>query len=193
MNQINNQKLVSTSKTMLLILRILFVMLILMAIIPWIAPTTEFGKFLLSLQGFPAIMNANHKNINEFMLTLTPLSRLFGFIGSVITLLPLLLGTMIMLKLSKNYVSGKIFNLDNAKSYSQLGIIYFVSALLLQPIYQMLFYLCATINNPAGQRVIAFGIGVDSLTAIFFAIVLIVIGQVMKLGQKISEEQELTV
>lgn len=193
MNQINNQKLISTSKTMLLVLRILLMLLILMAIIPWIAPTTAFGKFLLSLQGFPAIMNANHKNIDEFMLTLTPLSRFFGFIGSVITLLPLFLGTMIMLKLSKNYISGKIFNLDNAKSYIQLGIVYFVSALLLQPIYQMFFYLCATINNPAGQRVIAFGIGVDSLTAIFFAIVLIVIGQVMKLGQKISEEQELTV
>lgn len=141
MNQINNQKLISISKTMLLILRILFAMLILMAIISWIVPTTEFGKFLLSLQGFPAIMNANHKNIDEFMLTLTPLSRLFGFIGSVVILLPLLLGTMIMIKLSKNYVNGKIFNLDNAKSYSQLGIIYFVSALLLQPIYQM-FFIC---------------------------------------------------
>jgi hypothetical protein len=193
MTQINSQKLISTSKIMLIILRILFVMLILMTIIPWIAPTTELGKFLLSLQGFPAIMNANHKNIDEFMLTLTPLSRLFGFIGSLITLLPLLLGTMIMLKLSKNYVSGKIFNLDNAKSYSQLGGIYFVSALLLQPIYQMFFHLSATINNPAGQRIIAFSIGIDSLTAIFFAIILIVIGQVMKLGQKISEEQELTV
>jgi len=164
--------------------------LILMAIIPWIAPTTEVGKFLLSLQGFSAIMNASHKNIDAFMLTVTPLSRLLGFIGSIITLLPLLLGTMIMLKLSKNYVSGNVFNLDNAKSYSLLGIIYFVSAILVQPIYQMFFYACATINNPAGQRFIAFTIGVDSLTAMFFAIVLIAIAQVMKLGQKISDDQE---
>ena len=193
MIQLNNQKLVSASKAMLLIFRILLVILILMAIIPWVAPTSELGKFLLSLQGFPAIMNANHKDIDSFMLTLTPLSRLFGFIGSVITLLPLLLGTVIMLKLSKNYINGNIFSLDNAKSYSQLGIIYFVSALLLQPIYQMFFYLCATINNPAGQRIIAFSIGIDSLTAIFFAIILIVIGHVMKLGQKISEDQELTI
>lgn len=193
MTQINNQKLISTSKAILLILRILFVILILMAIIPWIEPTSEFGKFLLSLQGFPAIMNANHKNIDSFMLNLTPLSRTFGFIGSVITLLPLLLGTIIMLKLSKNYICGNIFNLDNAKSYRQLGIIYFISALLLQPIYQIFFYLCATINNPTGQRIIAFGIGIDSLTAIFFALILIVIGQVMKLGHKISKEQELTI
>lgn len=190
MEQNIQKKLISTSKAMLLIFRILFVILILMAIIPWIAPTTEVGKFLLSLQGFSAIMNASHKNIDAFMLTVTPLSRLLGFIGSIITLLPLLLGTMIMLKLSKNYVSGNVFNLDNAKSYSLLGIIYFVSAILVQPIYQMFFYACATINNPAGQRFIAFTIGVDSLTAMFFAIILIAIAQVMKLGQKISDDQE---
>lgn len=193
MTQINSQKLILTSKTMLLILRVLFVGLILMAIMPWVFPTTEIGKFLLSLQGFSAIMNVHHKNIDDFMLSLRLISRIFGFIGSFFTVLPLLLGTMIMLKLSKNYVSGKVFSLDNAKSYSQLGIISLVSGLFLQPIYQMFFHLCVTFNNPVGQRTIAFALGVDSLTAIFFAIVLIVIGQVMKLGQKISEEQELTV
>ena len=193
MTQINSQKLILTSKTMLLILRVLFVGLILMAIMPWVFPTTEIGKFLLSLQGFSAIMDVHHKNIDDFMLSLRLISRIFGFIGSFFTVLPLLLGTMIMLKLSKNYVSGKVFSLDNAKSYSQLGIISLVSGLFLQPIYQMFFHLCVTFNNPVGQRTIAFTLGVDSLTAIFFAIVLIVIGQVMKLGQKISEEQELTV
>ncbi len=193
MNQYNNQKLISTSKTIRLILRILLVLLVLMAILPWVFPTSDVGKFLLSLQGFPAVMNASHRNIDEFMLSISFLSRICGFVGSFLTLLPLLLGTIIMLKLAKNYVGGKIFNLSNAKSYSQLGIIYLVSAIFLQPVYQMLFYLCATINNPVGKRVIAFGLGIESLTAIFFAIVLIVIGQVMKLGQKISEEQELTV
>ena len=98
MAQINNQKLISNSKTMLIILRILVIVLSLIAIIPWIAPTS-----------------------------------------------------------------------------------------------QIFFSLCASINNPAGQRFIAFGINVNNLTAIFFAIILIVIGQVMKLGQKISEEQELTI
>ena len=193
MNQVNSQKLISTSKTMLLILRILFVGLILIAIVPWLFPTSEIGKFLLSLQGFSAIMDVHHKNIDEFMSSLRLISRIFGFIGSFFTVLPLLLGTMIMLKLSRNYVNGKVFNLDNAKSYSQLGIISLVSGLFLQPIYQMFFHLCVTFNNPVGQRTIAFTLGVDSLTAIFSAIVLIVIGQVMKLGQKISEEQELTV
>ena len=100
---------------------------------------------------------------------------------------------MIMIKLSKRYATGKVFTLDNAKSYSRLGLIYLLSALLLQPLSDMFFSLCVTINNPIGQRMISFGINVNNLTAIFFALVLIVIGQVMKLGHKISEEQELTV
>ena len=189
----NNQKLISTSKTILVILRILFVLSILMVIIPWVFPTLEISKFMLSLQGFSAIMNVYHKNIDEFMLSLRLISRIFGFIGSFFTVLPLLLGTMIMIKLARNYINGVVFSLANAKSYQQLGIVYLINALLLQPIYQMFFHLCVTFNNPVGQRTIAFTLGVDNLTAIFFAIVLIIIGQVMKLGQKINEEQELTI
>lgn len=193
MNKLINQKLISTSKMIFLILQILFIILLLMAIIPWIFPKIELSKFLLSLQGFSATINTTHKNIDEFMSTITFSSRIFGVIGSIFAVLPLLLGTMIMLKVSKNYVNGVVFSLDNAKSYRQLGIVYLISALLLQPIYQMFFYLCITINNPIDQRIIAFGLGIDSLTAIFFAIVLIIIGQVMKLGQKINEQQELTI
>ena len=193
MNQINKQKLISISKIIRTILPIFFIVVILMAIIPWIFPTTEIGKFLLSLQGFSAVINATHKNINEVMLDMTPLSQILGFIGSVITLFPLFIGTLIMLKVSKNYSNGKVFILENAKAYRLLGIISLIDAILLQPLYQMFFYACVTINNPVGHRVIAFAYGVASLTAIFFAIVLIVIGHVMTLGQKISEEQDLTI
>lgn len=193
MNQPNNQKLILTSKTMLLVLRVLFILLILMAVIPWLFPTTDIGKFLLSFQGFPNVIETNHKNIDTFMSSIRLLSRVLGFIGSVFVVLPLLIGTLIMLKLSNNYARGEVFNLNNAKSYRWLGFVYLISALFLQPIYQMFFSLCVTFNNPVGHRTIAFGIDISNLTAIFFAIVLILIGQVMKLGHKISEEQELTV
>ncbi len=194
MDQINTGKLIKTSTTMLLALRILFFLIILMAIVPWLAPTTAIGKFLLSMQGgFPSLIDRTHKNVDDFMTTLTLLSRASGFIASALSLTPLLLGTLIMLKLSKNYISGRVFNLENAKSYRQLGVIYLVSAILLQPLSDIFFSICVTINNPVGQRFIAFSINTINLTAIFFAIILIVIGQVMKYGQKISEEQELTV
>jgi len=200
MSRLNNQKLILTSKIMLLILRILFVILLLMAIIPWVVPTSFVGSFLMSMFGaqqFTSTTKLYHLTGAELIsvpfYNSNLLSRSLGFIGSMISLLPLLAGTMIMLKLSKRYAMGKIFTLNNAKAYSILGVIYLLSALLLQPLSQVFFSLCATINNPAGQRTIAFGIDINNLTAIFFAIVLIVIGQVMKFGQKINEEQELTV
>lgn len=203
MDQLTNKKLILTSKTMLFIFRIIFVLLVLMAVIPWIEPSSDIGKFITTLTGFPNIIEHNYlsqysgqdknKLFDDFMLHISPLSRILGFIGMIIALLPLLVGTKIMISLAKNYSNGNVFNLTNAKSYSYLGIIYLLSALLLQPLSQAFFSVSASINNPVGHRVIAFGIDINNLTAIFFAIILIVIGQVMKLGQKIIEEQELTI
>lgn len=187
---INNQKLISTSKTMLIILRILFLLLIVIAVIPWLAPTSKISEVLFGVYGIP---HYTTKNFGEVVSNFTLLNRSLGFIGSIISLLPLFIGVLIMLRLSKNYASGSVFSIANAKSYSRLGIIYLLSAIILQPISQILFSLCATINNPVGQRSISITFDIANLTAIFFAIMLVVIGQVMKLGQKISEEQELTV
>ncbi len=189
----NEQKLISIGKTMLLILRTLFSILILMVIFPWMFPNSGVGKFMLSIQNFNNFIDAAHKNIDSFMLNLTPLSGLFGFIGSIITELPLLLGSLIMIKVAKNYKNGQIFTLSNAKCYRLLGIIYLLEALLLKPLSEIFFYLCVTINNPVGHRMIGFSFTIDNLTSIFLAIILIAIGHVMVLGQKINEEQSLTV
>jgi hypothetical protein len=189
----NKQKLVLVSKTMLLIFRILFGILVLMVIIPWTFPNSAIGKFILSIQNFNSSIDRAHKNIDNFMLTLTPLSHLLGFIGSVIATFPLLIGTLIMLKVVSNYGSGNIFTLRNAKFYRLLGIIYLLDAVLLHPLSDIFFILSTTISNPVGHRMIGFSFTMSNLTAIFVAIVLILIGHVMVLGQRIEEEQELTV
>jgi hypothetical protein len=189
----NSQKLTSISKTMLFILRILLGMLILMVIIPWVFPNTETGKFLLSIQNFNNFIDASHKNIDDFMLTLIPLARLFGVIGSIVTALPLVIGIKIMLRVANNYKDGQIFTLSNAKSYRLLGVIYLLEAIILKPLSEAFFTMCVTINNPPGQKMIAFAFTLGNMTAIFFASILIMIGHVMVLGQKMNEEQQLTV
>jgi hypothetical protein len=197
MNQLNNEKLVVTSRTTLRICQILLTILILMAVIPWIIPASTIGDFMLGMYSITNyIQHQDFSGVQPFskaIANFNGLSRVLGFIGSVISLLPLLSGTIIMIKLSKKYARGQVFNLENAKSYSKLGIIYLLSSILLQPISEMLFSLCVSINNPVGKRFIAFSFNINNVTAIFFAIMLIVIGQVMKQGQKISEEQELTI
>ncbi|MCC2626165.1 MAG: hypothetical protein K0R14_2038 [Burkholderiales bacterium] len=189
----NNQKLISASKTMQLVLWVMLVALFLMVIIPWAFPTTGLGKFLLSIQNFNNFMDTYHKNIDDFMSNLRPISRLFGIIASIITVLPLVIGIKIMLNVADNYKNGQVFTLNNAKSYRLLGVIYLIEALLLKPLSDIFFTLCATFNNPVGQRTIAFGFTLGNMTAIFFAIILIMIGHVMVVGQKMNEEQQFTV
>ncbi len=189
----NNQKLIMTSKTMQLVLWVMLVAIFLMVVIPWLFPTSELGKFLLSIQSFNNFMDAAHKNIDDFMLTLTPLARLFGIVGSIVKVLPLVIGIKIMLRVANSYKNGQVFTLNNAKSYRLLGVIYLLEAILLKPLSDAFFTLCATINNPLGQRMIAFGFTLGNMTAIFFAIILIMVGHVMVVGQKMNEEQQFTV
>lgn len=197
------QRLISTSKYVLIICRILFILLILMAIIPWLFPNSRVGGFLLTLTEFPRSVWSNHiphmpseyneTIVHDFMLHISLTSRILGFVGMLVSLLPLLIGTKIMIRLAKNYAIGDVFNRENAKSYSKLGFVYLLSALILQPLSQIFFSLSTSINNPVGQRVIAFSIDVSNLTAIFFAIMLVVIGQVMQFGHNINEERSLTI
>lgn len=192
MNNVSNQKLVSTSRNMLLVLRILLIIFILIAIIPWAFPTSAAGGLLMNW--YSVVNWIQPKDFEHFLHNLSVLSRELGVLGSVISLLPLIVGTLIMIRVAKNYIKGEVFNLFNTKSYRSLGFIYLLSAILLQPLAQIFFSLSISfIHNPIGKKFIAFGIDINNLTAIFFAILLIVIGQVMKLGQQINEEQALTV
>ncbi len=193
MNKNNYNQLLLINKIMCVVSYLFLIALIFMITIPWLCPQSEIGKFLLSLQDFSAVMDRTHNNINDFMLSITPISRILGLIGSMFASLPLLLATIIMIKISGNYKKYQVFDIKNAILYSRLGYVYLVGALLLLPLYEIFFYAAVTINNPHGQRFIAFSIGIENITAVFFAIALVTIGQVMKLGYKISEEQQLTI
>ncbi len=187
-----SQTLSSSSKKMIFILRALFALLLVTAITPWIFPKSALGGFMLSMFSITKFLES--QNVDYFFNNLSVISRILGFLGSIISLLPLFIGVLIMMKLAKNYIAECVFSASNAKSYRNLGVIYLLSALLLQPLAQVLFSLSISfINNHLGQRFIALNIDINTITEIFFAIVLIVIGHVMQLGQKMKEEQELTV
>jgi len=187
------QSLNASSKKMLFILRILLVMLVFSVVIPWTFPKTALGNFLMSVSSITKFLDGS-PDVDYFLNNLSGFSILLGVAGSIVNLAPLFIGVWIMIKLIKNYMAERVFNISNAKSYRNLGIVYLLSALLLQPLAQVLFSLSVSfINNHLGQRFIAFSIDFNTITEIFFAIVLIVIGHVMQLGQKIKEEQELTI
>jgi hypothetical protein len=111
-----SQSLISSSKKMLFILRVLFVLLIITAIIPWISPKSALGGFLLSML---SIMNFidSPQNFDYFLNNLSAISKVLGFFRSIVNLLPLYVGILIMMKLSKQYISEQIFSMSTVKSY----------------------------------------------------------------------------
>lgn len=185
-----DQKLVSLSKTMRIFFQICFLFVIALAILPWLLPTNKLCGFLLTV--FPRIPSLTHAYYTTFS-SISILGRLLGLIGMILGLFSLLAGSLIMLRLTKNYIRKEVFNLKNAASYTQLGIVLLLSALLFSQLSDAFISLAATIDNPVGHRTISIGFGSPNLTEIFFSIIFIILGHVMKLGHKISEEQALTV
>ncbi|MFN8771214.1 MAG: DUF2975 domain-containing protein [Neisseriaceae bacterium] len=183
----DEQKLSSLSRKSIIVSQTLFIIFLIISILPWFIPNTSLGGSLLGIFG---VQNFSTRDFGEIAKNFTILNRILGIGGSLVSLLPLLIGTLILIKLSKNYIAGKVFTIQNAKLYQTLGIIYLCDAFLIKPLSDMLISLCITLNNPIGQRMIMISFGIDNLTAIFLAVVLIVIGQIMKLGHKIKEEQE---
>jgi hypothetical protein len=191
-----NHQVVRFGKKITLTFRILLALVILImgiAALPWLFPTNDLASTIIPMEEVFTYIKLYHHDLGSFLATLSPLGRICGLVGSELRILPLLLGTLLMTKLAHNYANGKVFNLANAQAYSYLGKVYLINALLLQPISQMLFYLCGSLNNPAGQRVIGVGVELSNISAIFFATILIIIAKVMRLAHSINEEQQLTV
>lgn len=175
------------------LLSVLLIVLVVMAILPWLIPTSKIGGFILSMYGIPNYLPGDHQAFGDPMYAFKGITRLLGIVGSSISLLPSLLATRVMLKVCQHYSLNNIFSADNAHAYSKLGLLYLLSALVLQPISQMFFSYAISTDNPLGHHYISFGVDISNLSAIFFSILLIIIGQVMKLGHRMAQEQELTI
>lgn len=181
-----HEKLKRVSLRALLLLRILVILIPVITLLSWLFPDNILSKSILSpsIGGF-----IKADQVNVFMWN----NKLIGLVGSFFNLLPFVLSLVWLIKLFKNYALGDIFTVQNAKIYSRLGYVCLFSALLLQPVSQILFSLAVSINYTVGQRFIAFGFGGGNLTAIIGGASLIVIAYVMRIGHEIDEERNLTI
>ena len=126
-------------------------------------------------------------------MTLTPLIQLLGICGSLVEAIPLLLGLMILKVLFKNYQQGDIFSYDNAKSYQQLGWLFFLQGFIAKPISELLLVLAATYGNAPGHRYLSLGFGTPNFEVLFCGTLIIVISWVMREATKLQHEQRLTI
>ncbi|NNM58593.1 MAG: DUF2975 domain-containing protein [Legionellales bacterium] len=178
-------------KSIQIMLKLCLVALLALAMLPWLSPTSHLGGFFLCMYGIAHLLPANHQAFGDIYYHFTPLTRLIGIIGSLINLLPLFLGVIVILKMCQTFAEKNIFTAYNANAFSKLGILYLLSALVLQPISQMLFSFAISLTHP--PHLLAFGIDISNLTAIIFSLLLIISGQVMKKAYQMAEEQKLVI
>ncbi|MCC8369309.1 MAG: DUF2975 domain-containing protein [Rickettsia endosymbiont of Oxypoda opaca] len=123
----------------------------------------------------------------------TIFSKFLGFMAYLFGVLPLLFNLYYLKKIFINYSVGEIFNILNAKYYNNIAWIFFLSAVLIKPIGDMLLTFAVTMSNPVGQRYIYLGFGTPNLQDIFFGILVIVISWVMLEASKIQTEYKFTI
>lgn len=131
--------------------------------------------------------------INLAMIKWDPFAKFIGFVGSLVGILPILLGLFILKTVFRNYRKGEIFNITNARQYKYLGYLFFLSGLITTPLSSMLQVLAVTLTYPPGHRWITIGFGTPNMVTLFCGVLVLVISWVMVEGYKLQEEQKLIV
>jgi hypothetical protein len=131
--------------------------------------------------------------INLSLIKWNPLSKFIGLMASLLGMLPIFLGLYVLKPVFRNYRKGEIFNVYNARHYKYLGWLFFLDAVISQPLSDMLMVLAVTLTNPPGHRYITIGFGTPNIAALFCGVLVIVISWVMVEGYKLQEEQKLIV
>lgn len=185
-----DNKLTTLCRRMLLLFRFLLIALPLITVFSWAFPDNAFS---INAYFEPAIGHSITGDLRTVLQRFQWNNKAFGIAGALVSLLPLLIGLYKLTQLFKNYIQGNIFTAANAKIYGILGYLCLLSALLFQPLCDVLYSLAISINYPAGHRYIAFGFRNTNLTTIICGAFLIIIAHVMRIGHKINEEQELTI
>jgi|GEM_PF-4259017 len=95
-------------------------------------------------------------------------------------------------KLFECYEKGNYFSVESAKKFGNIGKFFILSVLVGYP-QELLFSFVATMKEPVGQRMIKITASNHDFSAIMLAIMIIVIGWVMKEASKLKQDQDLTV
>lgn len=183
------------SQGMQLSLKLLFLALFMMAILPWIGSATPLGSFFLTFYGIAHFFPATQQNFSDSYYHFNSMTRILGMLGSLICLSPLFIGLILMLRVCKNYTENNVFSYYNAAAFSKLGILYLLSALVLQPVSQMFFSFAISLTYPPLNHhySISFGLDTNNITALIFSLLLIISGQIMKKAYHMAEEQKLVI
>lgn len=119
-----------------------------------------------------------------------PLSERSHRLGLVLTLLPeivALLALWQLWRLFDEYARGRALMPRAQQLLMRLAVIVLAAALL-RPLYRGVLSIAATIDNPAGQRMLMLDLGTDDFSRVLLGLVLLAIAAVMREAVNAAQE-----
>tara|TARA_R110002050_G_scaffold54754_2_gene123859 strand:+ start:11943 stop:12503 length:561 start_codon:yes stop_codon:yes gene_type:complete len=95
-------------------------------------------------------------------------------------------------KLFECYEKGHYFSVNAYKKFGNIGKFFILSVLISYP-QELLFTFVSTMKEPVGQRLIRITASNHDVTSIAMALMIIVVGWVMKEAVRLKQDQDLTV
>ncbi|MBA3815066.1 MAG: DUF2975 domain-containing protein [Parachlamydiaceae bacterium] len=186
-------KIQRVSRYLINVFNTLLVYLPVSVVIQWLFIESDLIKNLIG-EGFlqkPISTPEGYVNLSTIHWSL--LSKATGFLAQSIGLLPFFLCLFVLKSIFLNYQRGDVFSTINARNYRYLGWLFFLNALLAQPLSNLMVVLAVTLANPPGHRYISLSFGSPNIEALFCGMLVIVISWVMLEASKLHDEQQFTV
>ncbi len=131
--------------------------------------------------------------VNMAETELSTIAKKWALFSNLLGAAPYILGYILLHRLFNNYSQGRIFTTDNPVIYKKLGRLILLNGILIIPLKEGLMVAAATHTFPPGHRYITLSFGTPNLEVILCGLLVIVIAWVMKEGQALQEENQLTV
>lgn len=177
------------SRSMAVILTGLLIILPTIDILKWIFIETNFVKNL-PWPNFVPLVQTPEGPVDLRFVHWTAVSRFIAFMSDLLCFAPIFVTLYSLRSIFKNYKLGDIFTSYNARSYRLIGWCFFLNALIVKPLSDMLMVLSVTLLNPPGHRYISLSFGTPNMENLFYGTILIVISWVMLEATKLREEQD---
>jgi len=118
--------------------------------------------------------------------------RLLGMLVDSVSAMLLMSGLLIFMRLMQRYQAGEIFSTRALGGLEKLSKYAFVWAVY-SPLSASILSVVTTLHNPPGSRMLTIGFGMHDIANIFIFGCLCVIASVMREGNALQSEQDLTV
>ena len=124
--------------------------------------------------------------------SLSLLSRIMGFMLSVIPVALLIVGLFSLIKFLDNLQEYDYFNHQNSMYLGRFASMLLWSTLV-RPLTDAFVTIAVTFNNPPGQRSVSFNLGTDEITGMFFGTLILILSRLIAESRKPAQAYEANV